>query len=267
MNPVMDSAVDPVIDPVVGSVIEESRRFQYLKALGVTQYRRRSLTVIESVSAPITADQHVIMDSPNQLAVADNNGSEATADVRGNIAEVLRAAPTELPADIGQQAVTASHDQQRVESPSDSFELLVWRSAQILVLDFSNSESAMAQAKHRLANNIMKALWPLEFVGAGLHQHVWPMSGVDASGDSAREWLGSLVAGHLQHEETMPIWVMGEPGLKMLFPDQTDFSDLEGTRVRHEQLSVELLVSPSLSQILESAVAKAQTWQLLKSLR
>lgn len=258
--------------------MEASRRTKYLNAFGVVQYRRRSLSVVntslaseEAVEVRAAPVEHPAGDSKPGSKVASIPGKPAAAD---DLLQELE----QVHADLSKAA--QSIDSQNLENSQTAFgfDLLVWRTEKLMVLEFSVTESERLTLKHRLVNNILKALWPQDFTGVELHQHSWPMKGATANIRSATEWLNSLVTGHLHHESHIPIWVMGEAGLKMLFPEKIDasshstglseqLSELMGTSIHHEKLDVELIISPSLKHISESAVAKAQIWQLLKPIR
>ena len=147
-----------------------------------------------------------------------------------------------------------------------AFDLLVWWSPKILVLEFSPIESGETELKHRLANNILRALWPSEFKGCELYQHRWPISGVDGSQKSATDWLLAMISGFGGQQKT-PVWAMGEEGLGLLFPEQPDLGALIGSLVPHPQLNIDILVSSGLGEMLKNPVAKAQAWQLLKPYR
>ena len=233
------------------------RREKYLETLGIVQYRRRSLTLVRTEPEPNTGLQ-TIEEPAGEVKSQPDRAERSSRSVQSSAPFIDH---------IVESARESMQGLSEEELALYSFDLLVWRSAKVLVLEFSASESEFAQLKHRLANNILKALWPQEFAGVELHQHSWPMPGIATDLVTAREWLNSLVAGHLQHETGMPIWVMGEQGLKMLFPDRSDFSELIGGRMHHETLNVELLITPGLKQVSESTVLKAQVWQLLKSIR
>lgn len=253
--------------------MEASSREKHLKALGVVQYRRRSLTVINAAPLAEQTITESIKDSALVAQVSKTDHVSVINPVEAKVETPNKSVAADLVQELEQAKADLLSDTQGLENskPAFGFDLLVWRSPKILVLEFSVVESEEITLKHRLANNILKALWPQEFNGVDLHQHSWPMPGVAADIGSATEWLNSLVTGHLQHENSMPIWVMGELGLKMLFPEQAEsperLSELMGSRMRHEKLDVELLISPSLKHISESVVAKVQVWQLLKPIR
>ena len=250
--------------------MEAARRAKYLNALGVVQYRRRLLAVASPAPARESVAAQTEIAPGHKIAPPDTEKSSA-AKIAGRFEKPIAVDdPVRVPERAKSDLVEDSQGLKN-DSPAFGFNLLVWRSAKILVLEFSVLESEEIDLKHRLANNMLKALWPLEFKGVEVYQHSWPMPGVAADITSATGWLNSLVSGHLHHESKTPIWVMGELGLKMLFPEQSGVSEnlsrLIGTRTRHEKLGVDLLISPGLKHISASATAKAQTWQLLKPVR
>lgn len=289
--------------------MQASERSRYLNALGVVQYRRRSLSVVVEqsfdVEQPKDSAQPAV-EGYDQTKVTETAASATTATgSRPNtkISEIFSNASSKQEANELVRELEAVHDDlsggahsynqdshnQDNQSLANTqtefgFDLLVWRTEKLLVLEFSQAQTEDVSLKHLLANNILKALWPQEFKGVEMHQHSWPMRGVAADISSATEWLNALLAGHLhqqaQYGGNMPIWLMGEAGLKMLFSDSGQqqenpeqsaepraLSELIGTSTRHEKLGVELIISPGLKQISESAVAKAQAWQLLKAVR
>ena len=239
-------------------MVSASRRSKHLSLLGVVQYRRRSLQLAEQrdVMPEQIADATEVNSDRNRPNLSQITGSSQIADsapvknARSDTAIASGSIETGLQAEL-------------------SFELLIWRDEHILVLDFSETESNsdVIKSKHSLTNNILKAIWPERTKGVDVHQHLWPITAVDTGAASAEQWLVALVAGHLQHNQAMPIWVMGDIGLQMLFADRTNFDELMGSSCRHQTLGVDLLITPSLSAMLANSKTKIQVWQLLKSLR
>ncbi|MEQ9567742.1 MAG: hypothetical protein RLN85_18375, partial [Pseudomonadales bacterium] len=74
-------------------------------------------------------------------------------------------------------------------------------------------------------------------------------------------------SGHLQKNESAPVWLMGDIGLELLLGHQDNYDDMLGSRVRHPQLDLELYIGPSAHLMFENSVAKTQTWQMLRELR
>ena len=248
--------------------MEATQRAKYLNALGVVQYRRRSLAVVETLAEQETQSLAAAESSvgANANVAAPLKQPDSAPASRSEIAGHLMQELEQVKVDLSEDASTQGSRQTTANSkPAFGFDLLVWRTEKILVLEFSAVESEQTGLKHRLANNILKALWPQAFKGVELHQHSWPMQGVAADIGSATEWLNSLIAGHRHQAKVIPIWLMGDLGMQMLFPDHSD--ELTGSWVRHDKLGADLLVTQGLKHISESTAAKAQLWQLLKTLR
>jgi len=282
------------------------RRQSYLKKLGVVQYRRRSLSVshisaLETVDASRRQNTDVIEpDRRSTLTPAAETISEVLSTVSSRT-ESRKAERAHL-----FQGISAKQGERHVEEnraplaePSSNtissskailtskplddkneqpfFDLLIWRTPKLLVLDFSQKEFSLISLKHQLANNILRAIWPSEFKGCEMYQHSWPIKGIPNDVESSRQWFESLVTGYTQQGENLPIWLMGESGLNLIFHDQKrgmddesktpTYEELIGTRMRHPTLDAEFLIGPGISKMLESTVAKVQTWQLLNALK
>lgn len=256
-------------------------RAKYLDALGVVQYRRRSLSVVSPIQEKV---QHPDHDQAQQSGQQTNRqavqANESRIDTLLSFREQRKQGEqqkqsTDRPAleskrtDVDQLLDEA---QSVLSEAAFGFDLLAWRTEQMLVLEFSNGEQDLITVKHQLANNILNAFYGHRlnqaFSGVELHQYSWPIDAMASDQASAQTWLHSLLAGHSQHQTGMPIWVMGQQGLSLLFEDKTaeQMSEMIGSKVRHELLDVDLLISQSLADMFDSAVAKAQAWQLLKTL-
>lgn len=309
--------VDSVNQQLTSEEISEdvlARREKYLKVLGVTQYRRRSLTVVTASSKGREVNQALdkttqsssqnpnTSDEPksNNEPVLDKQKRSALFDTSFNKTPPSSSAVNRV--DIAQEHVIEKDTKRGIESgikndvrsgveksenkatpavevvsqAAPYFDLLIWRTKGLLVLDFSRSETELTAIKHRLTNNILRAIWPSGFSGCDMYQYSWPITGIRPDAESGREWFNSLVSGYIQQGENTPIWLMGEAGLDLLFheqkqedrsPEKSLYDDLIGTRTRHPKMDIDFLVGPSLSKLLESSVAKVQTWQLLKALR
>ena len=224
----------------------------YLEALGIVQYRRRVLQ---------TRHQETRIDSPVEGAVDLS---------RPTVSEEITPTEAHPPASVTQSSspTTTADDQVNVR-PDElvSFDLLMWKTDNLLVWEFSQQESGLSAAKHRLVNNILKALWPDNFQGVQLLQQSWPLAGANAGKTDANKWLGSMLSGHLEKSPGRPVWLMGDVGIELLLGSQDSPEDILGNRMQHPQLDLEFFVGASPQAMFENPIAKAQTWQMLRDIR
>ncbi len=245
-------------------IAETSLYSAMLQVLGIEQYRRRSLRVVSdtvSAQSQIPSPKETTGRRRHRFPEAPGTSSPASGDL-----QLIR---KRQGAGVGSHLGAAREDDLATEHSStgtQNFEVLVWRDPRILVLDVSTSEDTMLQGKHRLANNILRALWTTEFAGADVHQYHWPIPGVDAGLDQARSWLTSLVASHAANHAEAPVWLMGDIGVGLLFPEKSQDRAAVG-RLRHKTLGVDMLLTPALGGMLQNHVTKAETWHLLNTLR
>lgn len=220
---------------------------EYFEALGIVRYRRRELRVVEAASSA----------GPASEKVRDSNTRPA----------LNRIASAPVTSNLQPPASADSNAQSQVPDQQLSFDLLMWKTDKLLVWEFSREQVGLASAKHRLVNNVLKALWPSGFEGVQMLQQNWPMPGVNASKTSASDWLASMLSGHLQQSEAVPVWLMGDIGMELLLEHQESHDDMVGSRIKHPRLDLELFIGPSAQIMFDNPIAKAQTWQMLRELR
>lgn len=220
---------------------------EYFESLGIVRYRRRELRVVEAASS---AD-------PAPEKVRDSGRPAPDRKVSASTAPAIQ--PPKAAIDKDQKNLAP--DQQI------SFDLLIWKTGKLLVWEFSRGQADLSDAKHRLVNNVLKALWPADFKGVQMLQQSWPLPGSNASKASASDWLASTLSGHLQQSNAQPVWLMGDIGHDLILGQQDSQDDMLGSRVRHPQLDLELFIGPSAQAMFDNPIAKAQTWQMLRELR
>jgi len=223
----------------------------YLEALGIVQYRRRALQTINSA---------INADSP----AGDVEDMPRTADPE----KVSSVAGSPVPAHKSSSPIANTDN--KVETRADeilSFDLLIWKTDKLLVWEFSQQESGLSDTKHRLVNNILRALWPDNFQGAHLLLQSWPLAGSNAGKIDSSKWLGSMLSGHQEKRAGKPVWLMGDVGIELLLGEQDSLEDIVGNRVKHPELEIEFFVGASPQAMFENPIAKAQTWQMLRDIR
>ncbi|MEQ9210303.1 MAG: hypothetical protein RLN96_10760, partial [Pseudomonadales bacterium] len=198
------------------------QKAEYFEALGIVRYRRRELRVVETASSVDTAPEKV----------RDSNTRPA----------LNRVASAPVTSDLQPPAPADSNTQSQMPGQQLSFDLLIWKTGKLLVWEFSREQAELASAKHRLVNNVLKALWPSGFEGVQMLQQNWPLPGVNASKTSASDWLASTLSGHLQQSDAAPVWLMGDIGLELILGQQDSYDDMLGSRVKHPQLELELFI-------------------------
>lgn len=215
---------------------------EYFEALGIVRYRRRELRVVEAASST----------DPAPEKVRDSTSPGPKRPVSADMPP---------PVTIDRDPKNHAPDQQI------SFDLLIWKTGKLLVWEFSRDQADLSAAKHRLVNNVLKALWPTDFKGVQMLQQSWPLPGSIASKASASEWLASTLSGHLQQSNAQPVWLMGDIGHELILGQQDGYHDMLGNRVKHPQLDLELFIGPPAQAMFDNPIAKAQTWQMLRGLR
>ena len=219
---------------------------EYFEALGIVRYRRRELRVVEAASSAI----------PVPEKVRDTTTPALNRPVSASVAPDL------------QPPVSADSNVQSQEPDQQlSFDLLIWKTGKLMVWEFSRGQADLSAAKHRLINNVLKALWPTDFKGVQMLQQSWPLPGSNASKASASDWLASTLSGHLQQSKAAPVWLMGDIGHDLILENQDSQDDMLGSRVKHPRLDLELFIGPSAQAMFDNPIAKAQTWQMLRELR
>lgn len=218
---------------------------EYFEALGIVRYRRRELRVVEAAS----------------------RADPVPEKVRDSIRPVPDEAVSVSVAPDVPPPVTTDSNAQSQEPDQLSFDLLIWKTGKLLVWEFSRDQADLSAAKHRLINNVLKALWPTDFKGVQMLQQSWPLPGSNASKASASDWLVSTLSGHLQQSKAAPVWLMGDIGHDLILENQDSQDDMLGSRVKHPRLDLELFIGPSAQAMFDNPIAKAQTWQMLRELR
>lgn len=227
-----------------GSAMQESLAGAHpdLHALGVVQYRRRALRLLRAEPEAATV----------RPAARGRGTPKATPIQRPAPRRAVRRTPPVQAAAVKPVAGL-------------EFDLLLWNCERVLVLEADGPAAELVAAKHQLLNNILRALWP-GHAGTELHRHQWPLAGVAADVSAATEWLAAVVAGQPRQpgDRPRPVWLMGAVGHRLLLPEAETPPRLPA---RVDSQGVNFLLTPSLADMLESAAAKRQTWQLLKPLQ
>ena len=224
----------------------------YLEALGIVQYRRRALQTINSA---INSD----------LPISEVGDVPAPAAPEEVVPSIARS-----PEPIQKPSSPIANADNKVEARADellSFDLLIWKTDKLLVWEFSQQETGLSDTKHRLVNNILRALWPDNFQGAEMLLQSWPLAGSNAGKVDASTWLGSMLSGHQEKGAGKPVWLMGDVGIELLLGKQDSLEDIVGNRIKHPELEIEIFVGASPQAMFENPIAKAQTWQMLRDMR
>jgi len=220
---------------------------EYFEALGIVRYRRRELQIVEAASGAALAPEK--------------------AHTSNTIAALNRVTSVPVAPDVPPKVTLDSNTENQIPDQQVSFDMLIWKTDKLLVWEFSREQTEHSATKHRLVNNVLKALWPKGFSGVQMLQQSWPLPGSKASKTSASDWLASTLSGHIQQSRAAPVWLMGDIGLQLVLGHQDSYDDMLGSRVKHPQLDLELFIGPSVQVMFDNPIAKARTWQMLRELR
>lgn len=247
--------------------MQPERRQKVLSALGVVQYRKRMPPEKPELKQE-ASEEHQMVSKPEASVANSIQELKAVAD---DLKETV--APAEKQP-VAEKTDEASSELTRV------FELRFWRCGHLLAVethstktdidtDAVSAEAATPEAKHRLANNVFRALFGAGVTGASMYTHNWPEASVGESSTdvAAREWLSLFLQGQKAKDPDTKLWLMGEDVLELLLSEHGAPQELEGKRIVHEQLGMEVYVTVSLDQMLANPSLKAVAWKLLGSLR
>ena len=130
-----------------------------------------------------------------------------------------------------------------------------------------------SHTKHRLVNNIFRAVYGQQASGATMYDLHWPdqLNKTKASEEKvsdavAAEWLYLFFKGQLAKDSETKLWLMGEDIVELMLSKHGAREELEGTRLSDNKLGMEVFVSPSLSDLAAKPYLKASVWKLLRVL-
>lgn len=258
------------------------RRQKALSVFGVVQYRKRSSrseseTAEGAVESIMDKSMHSVSVEAMSDAV-DPAASSSKTSITNSIGE-LAAVANELKNDSALGEENSTHpkpeDEANAKETSRAFDLRFWRSGHLLVVETQNlsaesdrPELDNPEARHRLANNAIRAMLGADTTGATMYTHSWPEACIGDTADdaAASEWLHLFLKGQKAKEPDTKLWLMGEDGLELLLAEHGTPETLEGKRIESKQLDLEIYVTDSLGRMLIEPAFKAAAWKLLGSI-
>ena len=271
--------------------MNEARRQQYLEVIGIDSYMPRLILPF----APTSKQCAPAVDEPPVTVVAEITAPASeleVADVAAQVESVEQiSTPLNLasPLDVLQSvselsASAAQSDKSEVEASSVakaqdiSFALSVWRvSDDLLIVDSRQAE--LAYPVNALLSNILSALG---FANASLPKTevlTWPKVGSYFSGrdaQSARDMLGAMFAARIELKPVKFMLLLGGPAAHYVLPQdllaeddspKASLARLQGKSLFVESLQTNVIVVPSLVDILQEPSLKALVWRAVQPLR
>ena len=261
--------------------MEAGRRRQALSVFGVVQYRRRALSAASHAESEKAAE--LTESTPSEVLSATSESPESASSIANSIKDlkavanelgVKKVTPSIEDRDVAKVADLQSAEEAVDRAPAEhsesarKFELRFWRCGNLLAVETASSEEAPAETKHRLVNNIYRALFGASAAGTPMYAHRWPdeINSGNASDGSAREWLNLFLKGQKAKDPDTKLWLMGRDSVELLLSEHGTPDELEGMRLFDNKLELEVYVTPSLDAMFAKPYLKASTWKLLRTL-
>ncbi len=261
--------------------MNEYRRLSYLEALGVSSYQPRR--ILPHAPEPFLCDlpEWVGQEAANAADIAENvaagAGTHTTAKSEVKTTRTAPQAIGQLLDQVGARAPRSNRPaspQTPAETPAatqpgiDPFSLGVWRSAGLLVVD---SRQAMPLPTERLLHNILLSLGG-DWASARSAEEIlsWPLVDSDREFCTEEHTRGQIEAwldAELARAPVTRLWVMGETAARYLLPESLSFTDALWQWQALPTMGVQVLVAPSLSELLRQPALKPRLWAALQSLR
>lgn len=232
-----------------------------LSVLGVVQYRKRS------PRAPVSSSEEVIQEDQPLAEPA-----KATAIPQSLVEDIHRPIAAEKALPVDEESKTASEHKPETETATREFDLLFWRCGNLLAIETSRDQQAQVDSKHRLTNNIFRAVFGAAYKGSPMYSLSWPEVVASANqksdkGDGASEdWLRAFLKGQFTQDPQTQLWMMGDDVLELLLSKHGPKEEIQGVRLKDTQLGMEVLVTASLGDMMAKPYLKASVWQLLRTL-
>lgn len=269
--------------------MDARRRQQALSVFGVVQYRERGMasetdqfsqidapSEVSVVSADTVSDSIEALRAVTEELATPSNTSKSSTDLERDrdsrmVDEQLKSSST-TPYEATTIDSAPSPDAAETEQVGREFDLHFWRCGNLLALESSRSSEAdsdlNSELKHRLVNNVFRAVYGEKGIGATMYNLHWPdQLNKDKTDDKdASEWLLLFFKGQLAKDPNTKLWLMGDDLIELMLSRQGRREELEGTRIFDNNLGMEVFVAPSLSDLASKPYLKATLWKLLKVL-
>ena len=261
--------------------MNELQRMQYLDAMGVDMFVPRFVLpnaklsqVCELPVAEISAPpMHRLTDSQGEAAPIGSEGGLISDIIKKTALDTrfLDDDKSEKVVDAKAESKVKQEEQvQSVQQPEPvaepvRFNLSVWNSDQVLVLDSQSENQALPT--ETLLKNILIHAGLLTSLLPRAELIKWPPVALpdrDMGWGAALDWLTPYLEGKLFAKEKK-IFIFGESCFNALTGGAEDFSQNCFSQVEIEPLSISALVLPSLADILYKPELKKQIWLAIQN--
>ena len=252
------------------SNLNELQRMQYLEVLGVDMFAPRWLLPGASVShqclLPAASSLDTIADTRSQSCgdiVSAGRPEQSDGSLVGSLLKSVSS--PKIP--VVRERVELLLPENAQQAQQATFSLAFWRvHPQVIVVD---SRLPKALPTVALLQAVVSALGVSRSPLPRAEIQNWPVSGGgDKSWDAAREMMQAFLESHLHDQPARYLVLMGHAAVKVIASGAVDEPAVnEKKPVKLEQFGCELLVTPSLTQLLLEPEKKAGLWQLLAPLR
>lgn len=271
-------------------MMEESRRLHYLKVMGVESFVPRLTLPGAAVSPQLAWPTEAIADATLPEATTDTSARTKTIPVIRPLvdsasesdklsAELQTFSADGLLSDSAldnaldsalNKTVVSQTDKDASEATVPTFQLSMttFRSGILAIDSVDNIPVSYQPFCQRLLADIVFAF------GASMASYQvaeafnWPMvrnSQIDQSASVAVASVNAFIAAKAERYPLRAVLVFGETTCQYLFP-HASYHELLGTSQRLDKLSLEVLVTHSLYELLTNPLLKRETWRHLQPL-
>ena len=229
-------------------------RNQYLKTLGIVQYRPRDITA-EDVAETIQAQPQITLDTGASI-------SEPSATQAAEIASVIEAVTNEPKQPVIAKAKPINVEPKVAQDLALKFAL--WQPSEQLLVVSAVDDQLPDQSQISLLKNILRAI---DRDIASLPQFDvvnWPPHPSMAGGESdAREFLSTLINSKLASNPTKTLLFLGDSARDWILSDQQKDKLIDGAVALSN--SVTALSIPTLETMLSKPETKRKAWHIISS--
>lgn len=254
--------------------MNELQRQAYLSALGIENYMPRwqlpcapanSQCDLSTLANDLLAGNSVETQSSDQPVIPLST-SIHNPDVSGRLLDDIKATSAK-PVKISAASILQNLEQKPV-ADIHPFSLSIWRPQPgMLVID--SRDTSLALPTELLLHNILRA-----FLGrsiASLQEEVlrWPMIEnrfVSRTAIDARTELQTWLSVEHDLRPISQLWLMGENATHYFLPENVELNNALWKSHRLPELGLTGFVIPSLNQLLQQPLMKAQLWAAIKNI-